>query len=236
MDTSLIVPRKALAFILLQRTSYQSRTLSRLLRRLPGWLSIGCVQVETLLRAKYISNRFQKGISGDFSSIQSALTDEARAILDIGCGMAGIDVMLYRYYRPRLQPDLYLLDDETTSSRLHYDFSTDPAAYNSLAITDEFLSVNGVPAQCCHLLNPASLESLPMRGRFSIILSLLAWGFHFPVATYLQSTYELLASGGHLILDIRKGTDGFDQLGSLFRMPRILIETPDYARVLVVKP
>lgn len=236
MDPPLIVPREALVYILLQRTSYQSRILSWIFRRAPGWLSMGCTQVETILRAPYISSRFQKGILGDFSSIRDALPDEARAILDIGCGMAGIDVLLHRYYQPRFQPDFYLLDLETTSSRLRYDFSTDPAAYNSLAITSQFLSVNGVPPQCRHLLTPASLESLPMRGCFSIILSLLAWGFHFPVATYLHSTYELLASGGHLILDVRKGTDGFDQLGSLYHEPRILVETPHYTRVWVVKP
>jgi hypothetical protein len=236
MDPSLIVPRRARVYILLQRTFYQSKTLSRLLRRLPGWLGFGCAQVETLLRAEYISKRFQKGILGDFNSIRSALPDETGAILDIGCGMAGIDVLLYRHYQPRFQTDLYLLDYEATSFRLRYGFSTDPAGYNSLAITDQFLSVNGVPAQCRHLLQPEALESLPMKGRFRIILSLLAWGFHFPVATYLPSTYELLASGGHLVLDIKKGTNGFDQLGSLFPRPRILVETPDYARVLVVKP
>lgn len=40
-----------------------------------------------------------------------------------------------------------------------------------------------------------------------LVISLVSWGFHFPVSTYLDQVHDLLREGGRLILDLRKRKD-----------------------------
>ena len=53
-----------------------------------------------------------------------------------------------------------------------------------------------------------------------LVISLISWGFHYPVAVYADQVREILRPGGRVILDVRKGTDGREQLEA--RFPRVL--------------
>lgn len=235
MNLTIKIPSQALHYILLQRTLYQTRTLSRLLRYLPGFPSHLFSQLEVVIRKRYISERFQRGIVGDFISIKESLPQNASLILDIGCGVAGIDILLYRHYTIHNSPHLYLSDFSDTSSSIRYDFSSSPVRYNSLEVASLLLSMNGVPEELIHFVNPTKIEDLEMSGKFNLVISTLSWGFHYPVEIYLNAVYRLLADSGKLILDVRNATDGVDHIRETFRNVDILTQTETKSRVVAIK-
>jgi hypothetical protein len=236
MNLDLSVPKSASLFIILQRTAYQTPFLARLLRRFPGPISLAYATIEARVRYVNIIDRFQRSIHRDFRSIESALPPAATNILDIGCGLAAIDVFLYRHYIIPSQPDLYLADFDETSKRIDYSYGRSPTRYNSLQIAREMLLDNDVPSQAIHFINPEDIVRAQDLPRFNLVISTLAWGFHFPVDAYAQAVFNLMADGGSLILDIRKGTDGIGQLEKLFRVTQIIEESETRQRVLAISP
>lgn len=126
-------------------------------------------------------------------------------ILDVGCGMAGIDLFLYYHYR-KLKPNLFLLDKEGTSE-IFYGFKREAAFYNSFKLVTEFLQINGVPRDKIHTID-VSADPFPINRTFDLVVSLISWGFHYPVSTYIKNVCNAMSSNGVLIIDIRKDTDG----------------------------
>lgn len=234
MNYDLSVPTSASLFILLQRTAYQSPFLARLLRHLPGPISLAYASIEARVRGNIIVGRFQRGIHRDFRSMESALPPEADNILDIGCGLAAIDVLLYRYFSNPSPPDLYLADFEETSYRLDYRFGQSPARYNSLNVARELLVNNGIPPHASHFINPDQIVRAHDLPRFNLVISTLAWGFHFPVDTYAPAVSKLIAEEGRIILDIRRDSDGIEQLEKLFQVDHIIEENETRQRVLAI--
>ena len=54
-------------------------------------------------------------------------------------------------------------------------------------------------------------------GNYDLIFSFLAWGYHFPVETYLKEVSRNISQDGCLIIDIREGTNGKASLSSVFK-------------------
>ena len=152
---------------------------------------------------------------GDYEAIAPALPSRCAALLDIGCGMAGIDLFLYRHYTA--PPHLYLLDHDKIDAPVDYGYTDTPSAYNSLNVTRTLLEANGIPSDAITMLWAANdYYGLLIDGQVDLVVSLLAWGYHFPIATYLDQVYKVLAPGGRVIVDVRKGTGGLDALRACF--------------------
>lgn len=153
------------------------------------------------------------------------LPAKCKNVLDIGCGLGGLDVLIFREYTTKNNPiELWLLDrdDDSPVYERHYTgFRQEAAAYNSLMITRKFMLANGVPSNCINLVNIAE-DKFPSNQDFDLVISYLAWGFHFPVEAYLDSVKHSLRKGGVLFIDIRKDTDGVDKLKSCFHDVKIL--------------
>ncbi len=235
MNDDIKIPSAASLYILLQRTSYQSKMLGRLLRRVPGPFSLFFAKVEAALRRNRIATRFTRGIRRDYSCIAPFLPDAANAILDIGCGLAAIDILLSRHYSPNGPVHLYLADFEETSSHIEYGFGPQHAHYNSLAIANELLLRNEVPASTIHFVAPHEIEKIEPLPRFQLVISTLAWGFHFPVEAYVQVVSNALDKNGRLILDLRVGTDGIQQLHKYFPVVDVIEESETRQRVIARK-
>ena len=232
MNEGLTVPPSASFYILLQRTDNQSVALSRLLRRVPGRFSLAFAQIEALVRRKHIASRFVRGIRRDFNSIAGVLPKHVNAILDVGCGLAAIDILLSRHYTDYDPVQLYLADFGDTSSRIEYGFGRHPSRYNSLSVANELLVSNHIPPKTIHFISPDDIardDSLPP---LQVVISTLAWGFHFPVETYAQVISSAMAPEGRLILDVRTGTDGIDRLRDYFLVVELIEETEKWRRVV----
>ena len=121
----------------------------------------------------------QDSIRADFKQLLPYLPKTVGTILDIGCGMAGIDVLLKRHY-PDAQ--LWLLDGDGKDPRDGWEKKR-PEAFSSRAAADELLAANGVKADRWIDINT------PEHLRADLVISLASWGYHYPIATYNVTGY-----------------------------------------------
>lgn len=146
--------------------------------------------------------------------------ERVERILDIGCGLGGIDIKIYHHYRQNSHwPEMLLMDgDEVGEERYGYQELID--YYNSRIVLVKLLKINRV--EHFRLLEPGAKFK---ENSLDIVLSLLSWGHHYPIDEYLESVSLALRPGGRLILDLRKGqTDPDDLAGFEWIMK---FDTPD---------
>ena len=173
-------------------------------------------------------------MQNEYASIRAYLPAGCSSILDIGCGVAGIDVFLQRHYQAG-QPRFFLLDKSQVEANVHYGFRQRGAFYNSLDVAKAVLVGNGVAADKVSVLEATDDYALQVPQPVDLVISLISWGFHYPVETYVKTVHELLAEQGRLILDVRKETDGMACLNDWFSECMVIVDTPKYWRVVCRK-
>lgn len=242
MEQNIRVPVFATAYIAFQRTGYlvlQNNILFKMFARLiplPSNRAYRKVLIETMLRRGSIKTAFNRDMADEYNEIKNHLPKKAAAVLDIGCGVAGIDIFLYRHYVQYPGICLHLLDKSEISSSIYYGFEKRGAVYNSLAVSAKFLSANGIPEGSIHLHEATGDSKIKLADNsIDLIISLISWGFHYPVGTYLVEAWRVLKPGGHLIVDVRKGTTGIEDISSRFTDIEIISESNKKIRCLTVK-
>jgi len=86
-----------------------------------------------------------------------------------------------------------------------------------------------------HLIEAMENNDIDINSTVDLIISLISWGFHYPVDTYLEKAYDLLNKDGILILDVRKDTNGLDLLTQRLGAYKVILETAKYSRVSTSK-
>ncbi len=217
------LPDEAREFVLFQRTALLPK------RAKPGRL------MRNLERLGLRDNSYEKFVR-DYARQEPALIDQryfedmgeiaarllphipksTRSIVDIGCGIAGLDVFLYQALD---KPDLILLDKTAIESKVWYMFESKGAFYNSLELARDTLVQNGVPADKVSALEaPENGEIALPKGSVDLVVSTISWGFHYPVSVYAKSVRDILSPQGALILDVRKDTGGEAELEEFFAL------------------
>jgi len=131
---------------------------------------------------------FVSSVEDDFKTLEAYLPENVNSILDIGCGMAGIDIPLKKRYP---EASLNLLDSD--GKKCDYGWKTSCAPYNSREATDELLKENNVKVD--RWIEAGTQELLI----FDLIISIISWGFHYPLSTYNVK--------GFCFADLRKGKE-----------------------------
>jgi len=193
------------------------------------------VKLESVLRKENIKQCFIANMLDEYEDIKSWLPGNCSAILDIGCGCGGIDVLLYRHYKCNRSIDFYLLDKTCIDREIHYDFKESGAFYNSFDITQQLLCQNGIAMENMHFLEVTPDYRINTSVEIDLVISLFSWGFHYPVSTYINQVYDLLRQGGHAMIDIRRNSDGKKELEQKFAKVQIISETRKRIRVLAIK-
>jgi len=79
------------------------------------------------------------------------------------------------------------------------------------ASADSVLDIGcGVAESNIHLVETTKDNLVNIRCGIDVVISLISWGFHYPVETCLDRVHEMLNPGGRLILDVRKQTGGVE--------------------------
>ena len=245
MTPMLSVPDNALKYILFQRTEFSIYQSSGWLIRLVMNKKFPIYNAAIGLEAAVLKNRTKKHFSDDMRREYEILKDHlplsASNILDIGCGVAGIDAMLNNHYAGAFRgnsvpvpPSIYLLDKSEINPKVYYGLEKEAAYYNSLDIAKRLLVANGVHESRIHLQEATGQPIFP-GVKFDLVVSLISWGFHYPVETYLDEVHSLLAPGGKLIMDVRKGSGGEELLKEKFGGMKVIYEARKFRRVAVVK-
>lgn len=225
-----------LPYILYQRTEYIRGNIFFLLltkigriRPLYHWT----ISLKSMFFAERIKKEFEADMDREFLNIRDVLPKNAKSILDIGCGVAGIDILLSRRYENAI--DIFLLDKTIIEKSIHYKFEKTGSFYNSLNVAREFLVENGVSRSSIHCAEVTPDNNIPFNASYDIILSLISWGFHYPVSTYLDQVYDQLNEGGVLILDVRKNTNGEEEVRKKFGASDVLLEHDKFFRIIARK-
>lgn len=240
MDFDVHVPPEAVPYILLQRTETQ-KWLKQMRYSLPQGRTLYNLlynsflyRMEAAMRRDEIQDEYLNQLREEFEDVQGALPEGTESILDIGCGVGGIDVFFHDYYDSN-DVDFYLFDKTEVSSYVYYQFNREAAFYNSLEIAREMLESNGVPPKQVHTMD-ADEDDLTDLGDVDLCVSFLSWAFHYPAETYLDEVVECLSECGTLILDVRQGTDGFEVCRERFRDYHVIDDNEEYRRVALKNP
>lgn len=223
MNSTLALPRSALRWILLQRPTLQA--WERLCSRF-GMPRACKLRFECLLRTRQIRSSYQHMMTLEYASLREFLPVKAEHIIDIGCGLAAIDVYLYRHYQGNPALELFLLDKTKLTAMPRYGLKASDEFYNSQAVAERLLRLNGVPANQIRLVEATADYALP-NFEFDLVLSLASWGFHYPVETYLEPVWRALRPGGKIVIDVRAGAGEEDALAKRFGRLRVLAEPWD---------
>lgn len=161
-------------------------------------------------------------IDYDLAIMRPHLPHRVERILDIGSGLAAIDVRLHWIY-----PDahIYLLDQ--TGLNVEYGIETEQVFYNSQAVALRLLRDNGVLLDRVHLLEATPDYEIDVGG-VDLALSLFSWGWHYPLGTYAEAVAGAVISGGTLIMDVRN-REGEDLLLEAFDL-EAMVELQDGKR------
>lgn len=140
---------------------------------------------------KTLDDMYTKDMRNLFDNIDPWLPSEVDSVLDVGCGLGGIDVHLANKYPGAV---LWLLDKNGDSgSKIGWHSSAGVfGSYNSLDETVSYLRQKGVKND----IRP--ITDLPEGLQVGLGVSFLSWGFHYPLETY---SFE----ADTLIVDVRRG-------------------------------
>ena len=180
----MIVPESAIPFIRMQRTNFKE--------------------------GDDLREYFKKAITDEFYDIKPLLPKRCSQILDIGCGLGGIDYFLYFHYKTAV---FDLLDKVGVSNKLVYGYRKKAAHYSSFKETRKFLIENDVPMKNIRFRTPEQIRQIET-GSTCLVVSLYSWGYHYPITDYLEEVYRVLKKGGRVVLDIRINTDQLKKLGN----------------------
>lgn len=221
------IPDSSLPYALMQRVGAQklwnSNILHKLLfNRFPNFFTYQKV-VNT--EAKILTN-CKKSINNEiffeFNFLIPYLPKRVNSVLDIGCGVAIFDVLLYKYYGDQI--NIYLLDKSQVDDKKHPGYRSDDRFYSSMSEAVKLLTSNGVSPDNIKTQEVNKKYSIDFNAKIDLIISMASWGFHYPIETYLDKVYQMLNNDGTLIIDVRKGTNALDEVSKSFKDVKIITE------------
>lgn len=159
-----------------------------------------------------VKRRYAAWVREDFENMEPHLPANVRSIIEVGCGMAGIQLYLKRKF-----PDatLTLLDGNKVTRAGGAGYSSIPDVYNSRAHTEALLAANGVGVD--RWLDIGAKQVLDA----DLILSMASWGFHYPFATY--------SAQGFVIVDLRRRAED-NMIAWVRQHGKIIFNGPKYER------
>lgn len=232
------IPAATLPYILYQRTHLDMhKPFSKFCTRLGYHIPIlykPLVVLRTKLYGDIIRAEFQKSMEDEFQELRPYIPSGDVRIIDIGAGIGGIDVLLFQHYRDAgNKAHVTLVDKTAVDNQIWYGFTEAGSFYNSLEYGDEFMRANGVPPESLSLLQPEAFEATCPQAE--LIISLISWGYHYPVQTYLDTVQHCLRPGGVLIIDVRD-PDGREQLERVFGPAEVISKNTNMTRLKFTKP
>lgn len=210
MSDKIKLANDSLLYVILQRTNY----LGKYFNFLPVFLKKKLV----VLFGSRVEKKYNSDITNDYASIIEYLPAKIINALDIGCGMAGIDILISKNHG---NPTLHLLDKSAIDKKVFYGFEPEGSYYSSLEAAKLFLTENGVAREKIVIHDLRNGKPDFKSDYFDMIISTISWGYHYPVAVYLEKAALSIRKNGVMILDIRKGTGGEKELEKFFSVKPI---------------
>lgn len=155
-----------------------------------------------------------KRVADTFAQIQPFLPAAASTVLDVGCGMGGLGLVLAKHYGEDTQ--LLLLDGQEYMPPGEHR----PKSYRAFDPKCRPWNDAGPVAVKFHALEvtAASVVANP-RATYptDVIVSTRSWGHHYPATVYSELALRSLRPGGVICLEIRNKSDGREHMDEHFK-------------------
>jgi hypothetical protein len=166
--------------------------------------------------------RYADMLASEFACFEPYLPEQCDAILDIGGGMGGINVLLNHHYGGDCS--VTLLDGTHDEPRMVRHSQT----FSNFDVARDFLHLNGVrdvrsiDAGHVHPTAPSF---------FDLVISLKSWCFHYPPETYLDLVIGCVIRGQtQLIVDVRRDRPEWAHLlERTFAQARVIYHGPKFS-------
>ena len=228
------LPQEAIKYALLQRTSLtklcadpRSKFTKKLSRIGLGKSHNDVINDFSIKEHSKIEAYYYKEIKESFDAIKNHIPNYTKSILDIGCGLAGLDIFLHNMLKKN-NPEIYLLDKTKVEGKIWYGFEQRGAFYNSLLLAKKNLSLNNIPLKKINIIEAPADGIIKNIKNIDLVTSTISWGFHYPINLYLDSVIKLMSNRGVLIVNIRKETYELEALSDKFKILNIIENTEKY--------
>jgi hypothetical protein len=94
---------------------------------------------------------------------------------------------------------------------------------------------NGIPEETIFIQEATNDNVINFDKKFNLVLSLISWGFHYPVSTYLDVVYEKMVPGSVLVIDVRRWQGGLELIQKKFGNAKVVYEGGKHDRVVATK-
>ncbi len=165
----------------------------------------------------------------DYESLRRRLPKEKPRVLDVGGGLGLIEIILDRHYGGNL--DVTICDGVDDPPKM---ISHD-RTFSHAGVAQRFMWSNGFTGTTSFCTPSALMGALGHR--FDLVLSIQAWGFHFPPEPMLAHVRRLAAHQARVIVDVRLGRDWERQFQCTFWYDAMTIfQTEKSRRIAMVAP
>ena len=162
-----------------------------------------------------MQNLFEK----EYETIKNFLPSNASNILDIGCGLAILDIFLAQNYE---KPNFFLIDKNKVDLKIKYGFSKNYESYNNLNETKKVLLANNILDEQIFIKNAE--EKIDINKKMDLVLSIKSMAFHYPLENYLDLLRRVCTQNTEFIFDISTERYQLDSLSEYFEKIDVIYE------------
>ena len=209
--------KKSKKLILLQRNELLSKK-QKILRKRFGRFLFTNFFVHFFQNQKLdesVQNLFEK----EYETIKNFLPSNASNILDIGCGLAILDIFLAQRYK---KSNFFLIDKNKVDLKIKYGFSKNYESYNNLNETNKVLLANNILDKQIFIKNAE--EKIDINKKMDLVLSIKSMAFHYPLENYLDLLKRVCTKNTEFIFDISTERYQLDSLSEYFEKIDIIYE------------
>ena len=150
---------------------------------------------------------------GSYYSIKQYLPENPKKILDIGCGLAIVDIFLFCHYYCNKNIKFHLFDKTRIEKKVWGGFRETAAFYNNMDYVAEI-------CEDANLTNfeliDATKQNLSKLVDLDLVITTISWGFHYPISMYIEEVNNAMKPGGTLIIMGLRDPKGKELLNKYF--------------------
>ena len=149
---------------------------------------------------KYLEKNTEELFQKEVDVIGNYIPNNAKNIMDIGCGLGIINIFLNKIYLNKA--NFYLLDKNRIDKKIKYGFNKNYESYNSLKETKKLLLNNGIDAPRINIFDVE--KEISLNKKIDLVISLKSMGFHYPFENYFKLFKTCCTKDSSFIFDIAK--------------------------------
>ena len=156
----------------------------------------------------------------EFDTFKNFLPKDLKNIMDIGCGLGIIDILLNNFYKNKV--NFYLLDKNKIDNKIKYGFSSNYESYNNLNETKNLLLKNEINSGQLNIFDVD--RKIEINEKMDLVISLKSMGYHYPVDIYIDFLKSCSNNKTIFIFDVSEGYLNNNSFNKYFEVTKVIYE------------